>query len=512
MSDSNDRTIYLEDDTATSFADTHNFQTLDYTDPNKVNTFLEGDNIEASKQPLAKNPWVRIGIAVTFVAFTMGFGALFMVGGDKTEEIADTELETEEEPLTLSLNREEVVPQNENEEVDVMRARVALMEQQLALSQMERGEKPSPEPEPRAISNRTAPAPSSMATRSAPPPTTRPVSRVTTTRQPPPSPPPRVVTRTVSAPAARPVSQRSAPAPVTRTAVAPSQPISTFEPVDPQEAWEKASNAGVIGVMPAPPPIETFDASDTEVPERLYQLKSATPTAEPASYSEPVASSLGTKAVPGLYDEAPSAPAVVPMGQTAMATVDTAITWIDENDQFMIRLEESILDSQGYEAIPAGAYLIAQPVNVDGETGLAEVAVVGAAIGNEVIELDYRTISVAGANGDPLIADRYGDVGGEYASNDVEMFLIGAIGGIGRELTKPNSQTTTNSNFGSTTNTDYGDRNILGAVLAGGTEELVDRMGDRNDDRLAEIAQREDIMYIPRGTQIEIYINQGFTL
>ncbi|NJM98897.1 MAG: hypothetical protein HC800_18635, partial [Phormidesmis sp. RL_2_1] len=126
--------------------------------------------------------------------------------------------------------------------------------------------------------------------------------------------------------------------------------------------------------------------------------------------------------------------------------------------------------------------------------------------------LDYRTISVTGANGDPLIADRYGDVGGEYASNDVEMFLIGAIGSIGRELTKPNSQTITNSNFGSTTNTDYGDRNILGAILAGGTEELVDRMGDRNDDRLAEIAQRENIMYIPRGTQVSIYINQGFSL
>ncbi|NJM99854.1 MAG: hypothetical protein HC800_24375, partial [Phormidesmis sp. RL_2_1] len=427
MLKNNDRSpVYLEDDTATCFSDRHNFQTLDYTNQKKVNEFLEGNNTEAGKQPLAKNPWVRIGIAVAFIAFTLGFGALFMLGGDKPKEIADTEPETQEEVLTLSLNREEIAPSSQtagqSEEVDVMKARLALMEQQLALSQIERGEKPNPEPEPRAVSSRTASS-STAATRSTPPPTTRPISRVNTTRQPPSPPATRTVTRTVSAPA-RPIPQRTAPTPVAR----PSQPISTFEPVDPQAEWEKASNAGVIGVMPAPPsPIET-DVSGVEAPERLYQLKSATPTAEPASYSEPVASSsLGPKGVPGLYDEAPSA-AVVPMGQSVRATVDTAITWIDGNDQFMIQLDEPILDADGFVAIPVGAYLIAQPVSVDGETGLAEVAVVGAAIGNEVIELDYRTISVTGANGDPLIADRYGDVGGEYASNDVEMFLIGAIG------------------------------------------------------------------------------------
>ena len=92
------------------------------------------------------------------------------------------------------------------------------------------------------------------------------------------------------------------------------------------------------------------------------------------------------------------------------------------------------------------------------------------------------------------------------------MFAVGALGGIGRVLTRPNSQVITTGTFGATSSTDFGDPNILGAILAGGTEQLTERMAERNAERLAELRSRQDIFYLPEGTEVQFYVNSGLSI
>ena len=308
-------------------------------------------------------------------------------------------------------------------------------------------------------------------------------------------PQPRTVIRTVPA-----SSPPSSPSPSFSVA-----PVVVPEPVNPQEAWLAASTAGVFGAMPPMQAPETPAEAIAQEPEPEYELQSANYVQE----AEDSGLFSAAESVPGLVY---NGPLTIPMGSSAKAEVISPISWLGENDQFVLQTTEDVLSNSDQVAIPSGSRIVVQPISVDESSRIAKLAAVAVEISGEMIPIDYKKVAIRGAGGDPLIAEKYGNVGGDIASNDLEMFAVGALGGIGDILTRPNSQTVTSGTFSSSSNTEYGDRNILGAVLSGGTRDLTSRMADRNDERLSEIRSRGIIYYLPEGEEVQLYVNSEFSL
>ncbi|MEM9092519.1 MAG: TrbI/VirB10 family protein, partial [Cyanobacteria bacterium P01_F01_bin.53] len=502
---SGDEVVKIKDDTVYSLAEESGFQVVSSADPGAVDEFANSltdepeTGLSPHDLPLHKNPWLRVGAACAFIGLSLGIGAIFMLGKKSKVEVA--QVPEEAETLTLSLNKSiasSPAGTGEASEVDQLKAEMALLEQQIAMAQLARGEDVDlpRDPDTRRATSREESSANQKPTKPSSArstPAARPVAQVSQ----------RLPTSARSAP--RTLSQPA----FTRTRVpVPSSPAPAYNLPDPQAQWLAASNAGILGVSPmlepVEPPVNLSEVATAFEPPADYRLKGQ-PTSTPIK-SEPVQL---TQSIPGLFDAGPS---LIPMGQGARAVVTTPITWLNEGDQFFVQVTEPIYAQNEQVAIPEGAYVIVQPVSVDPSSRLGELAVVGLVIGDETIPIDYALISIKGAGGDPLVADTYGDIGSDIAANDAEMMLIGALGRVGEELIRPDSESITNTAFGSSVSTTNGDTNILGAILAGGAEQLVARMGDRNQERLDDIRARSPIFYIPEGREVEVYINENFEL
>lgn len=510
----------IQDDTNLTLADQVNFQTVD-VEPTAGDDFANRVAEEYSdKRPLHESPYLRIGLAVGAIAFVLGFFAIWP-GGDKPATVSVEDAESDEQELSLTLDPE--ASGSDSAELEALRTEVALLEQQVALAQVDRSDAreststATPQPETSRTTTRTTTRPNSTATqatsRPARSPSTAPVSSVAVRT--PPRPAPRVT------PVSRPAAVRSA----TPTSAPPAQlasrsyspPATNYTPPDPNEEWARLSNAGMVGMMPEPDVNEDATAyaygNDVDVQvasksvEPEYQLKNASFISIEIEESDSV-EMAEAEAVPGLWSDTD----YIPLGSRAQGEVATPIVWALEDQQSTIEVIEDVTTVNGDVMVPAGAYLIVQPVQVDRSSGLAELAVVGISIDGRTTPIDYRSISISGEGGNPLIAEQYGDVGAEIASNDLENALIGALAGAGRELTRPRSESVTNTTFGSTVSRDNGNRNVVGGILQGGTERLADRMGDRNEARLDRIRDRESIWHLPQGAAVEIHFNEDVML
>lgn len=480
--------------------DTVDFQTVSTYDKQQVEEFVED-----AQKPLtgAKSPWIKVGIGLAILAFPITFGLVRLaVSGGSSQEIAETDAE---ESLTLSLDRSDMVDSGDANEVDQLRSEMALLEQQLAMAEIERGQDVNV---PRSSAGDAPTRPSEAAEPAKPSGRTSSPSRVTQ-RTPPAT---RSATRTVSASPSRVATRQSSRnvvrTPSARPPVASSSPIPTFQPVDPQAQWLAASNAGIMGAAPQMVVAEEPRFTETsQPPEPQYQLKGVRNDSQLVTYEELSYADLQDEPIPGLFNAGAS---VIPGGRSVNATIETPVTWQNQGDQFFIRLDEAITDRNDREIIPESSYVIVQPVSVDPSSRLAELAVVGVAIEDELYEIDYGLLQIKGEGGDPLIADTYGDIGGDIAANDIEMIAIGALGRVGEELIRPDSETIINSIGGSSVSRENGSLNILGAILAGGTEELSERMADRNEGRLDAMRSRDSVFYLGEGTRVEVYVNESF--
>ncbi|MEO0644899.1 MAG: hypothetical protein AAFZ17_01885 [Cyanobacteria bacterium J06650_10] len=481
--------------------DSVDFQTVSNYDKQRVEEFVED-----AQKPLsgAKSPWLKVGIGLVILAFPITFGLVRLAigGGGASQEIAETGAE---ESLTLTLDHSDMIDSGGASEVDQLRSEMALLEQQLAMAAIERGQDVNV---PRR-STGDAPNRSSAAEEPAKPSgRTSSPSRVTQRTQ----PSPRSSVRNVSVSPSRTVT-RAPSRSVVRTPYAPprvasSSPIPTFQPVDPRAQWLAASNAGIMGAAPQILVAGQSRFIENSQPEQpRYQLRGIRNNSELVSYEELSYVDPQSDSIPGLFDAGAS---VIPGGQSVKATIETPVTWQNQGDQFYIRLDESIMDRNGREILPESSYVIVQPVSVDPSSRLAQLAVVGVAIEDELYEIDYGLLQIKGENGDPLIADTYGDIGGDIAANDIEMIAIGALGRVGEELIRPESETIISSIGGSSVSRQNGSPNILGAILAGGTEELSERMADRNEGQLDEIRSRDSVFYLGEGTTVEVYVNESF--
>jgi Bacterial conjugation TrbI-like protein len=184
-----------------------------------------------------------------------------------------------------------------------------------------------------------------------------------------------------------------------------------------------------------------------------------------------------------------------------------------QQDKFIIQLSKSLTTKEGLIILPKGSQIIVQVKDIQ-KSGFIELEAIQAVIDGKEYVLPANTIAIRGKSGQPLIASKWGDKGGEIASRDAETFAVGSLAKVGKVLNQPKEeQTSSNSSFGGTSSFSSIRRNrsnILGAVLEGGFEPLTQQILQRNQQALQEIQQRENVWYVKAGTDVQVFVNQTF--
>ncbi len=181
-------------------------------------------------------------------------------------------------------------------------------------------------------------------------------------------------------------------------------------------------------------------------------------------------------------------------------------------EKFIVQLAEPLTDTEGFVALPQGTQIVAAVVSVN-ESGLAHLLVTQVVVEGQEYVLPPGTISIRGSDGRPLIAEKWGDKKPLIASGDITSFLFGALSKVGQNLTQPDSQSSTSSSgfgFTSSTSTQSGGRNLLGAVLEGGFTPLIQQITERNNQRIQSLAGSPNVWYISAGETVQVFVNQSF--
>ena len=459
-----------------------NFQTIE-KEPEGIENFVSD---KEAKRSLAQNPLFKVGIAATVavVFLFIGFQTNKHSGEEESTEL--TEAEAVEEELTLSL--EEGTGAGEVTELAQAQAELALLQQQISMEEINRTQLDR-EVAAAEARRRQGQGPRQISAQPDESVRPRPATRPAPTPTPP---PPRAVAarpETVALPPVAPGRQQSRP------------PTEEIDPIDPIALWNNKSQLGVIGGLGSP------YMGVTEEPEEV-SASSVSPRFSDVSLS----ATVSNQGIPGIR-EVNRRGGAIPLGRRFKGEATVAIPWIDTADRnrqnYLIRLEEPLLDNRDNIAIPEEAFMIVQTNGVNRSSGYAELSVIGYQLNDEIYELPIGVISVNGEDGDLLIAERYtdGGGGGELAS----LFGLGALSGVGDAL-DGNSTTIDVFSTGATVSSTSGDGDVFGSAIGGGADAVIDQYSRRAEQNFEDRQKREAIFYLSEGYEVEFYVTQEFVL
>ena len=184
------------------------------------------------------------------------------------------------------------------------------------------------------------------------------------------------------------------------------------------------------------------------------------------------------------------------------------------SQEVILELTED-LTSGNQVALGAGTQIVAVVSSVD-TSGLVtlqvESVILPAGSAYTDISLDPNSLQIRGASGEPLMASAYKGDEQEMRNLELDAALIGALGGIGRVLTQPDSESTAIGPGGSISTTSNGSPNIIGGILDGAAQAVIAPRQERLRQEAAEISQRPNVWYIPAGEDIEVLVADTFVL
>ncbi|MFG6107659.1 TrbI/VirB10 family protein [Leptothoe sp. EHU-05/26/07-4] len=363
-------------------------------------------------------------------------------------------------------------------------------------------------------------------------------------------------TDTVTRAAPQPAPAVPRPAPVQPAPVQPmpqSQPAVQIapEPIGPWEQWQQFALSGTLGQVQfvahtqpnaqptarpnttnrTPQPTITRQSQTTIGPARTVSPGTAAPqqpvvrvpapeTNTPAVAQTPE-SSLGTYVngytpIPGMRHPTTQ---TIPVGTTVTATVTTPILWPGDGSQvtnsrspdtpkYIVTLDAPLMTADERIVFPRAAQLVVTVAPMDTESGVATLDVLAILRDDQSYSIPNGHLHIRGKDGNPLVADRFNDPGGAIFSMDAGLFVISGLANLGTILNRPRSSTVINSDFQGTIATEYDDPNFLGAVLEGGAGALAERLADRNDQAIEDLAERPSTWYLPAGTPVQLFVNQ----
>lgn len=312
-----------------------------------------------------------------------------------------------------------------------------------------------------------------------------------------------------------------------------SAPTPTKQPTDPMEEWTAINRLGSYGSSeiadnsdtynnnkPSNNTVDNKQPAQITIPHATPVLTVSSETVETSSSLEPLHSEEAA-----IINGAPIQQLTV--GTSASGKLTTPLVWgknsnnnTDKNsttatqaEKFIVELTEPLTTEDGLTTLPKGSQVIASVDNIQ-KSGFVQLQATQVVIEGKEYVLPAGAISIRGSSGQPLIASKWGDKGGEIASRDAETFVVGSLAKVGKVLNQPKEEQIFNSSgFGGTTTFSSNRQNrtnILGAVLEGGFEPLTQQMLERNQRALTSIQQQEQVWYIKAGTNVQVFINKSF--
>ncbi|MFG6093916.1 TrbI/VirB10 family protein [Leptothoe sp. ISB3NOV94-8A] len=520
--------------------------------PNLDDTLVSETAFDAvemkSERPAWKMPGpklIAVGIALVPVFGIAGYFMLASRQTDKTD-IAASEASTDTEVANEIPSITEVALEESRNEVARLKSNMALSDQAYVQQQSQEAAKPKSSSSPT-----TTPAPPKVTTKPA---VSRPAPVVSASPRPAPAIDYRPTPRPVQATPPR-------PAPAVTAAASPR-----FSDTDPTERWQTLARLGSYGtVTPIEPAEETETADGDNGVETIpvaqispHSVMATVPTQSPPApeesepevipeepapleLSEPILLANTQSSIPEISEplplentlqaqaspealrdaearilEEPIQPPSLMSGTYASGELTTPVV-LNESEQssrYVVRLNEPLMDNRGRTAIPSESDLTVE-VEPVGDDRLVEISAVSASWqeGNnqQEILLPDAVVQIRGADGHPLIAQGYGDPGGEIAALDASEVALGAVRRASELYTRPNTRVQTNDN--STVVTEENpDPNILAGALEGGTDVLLDILSERNQQARDAIAQRPQVLYLEENTPVQVFVNASMQL
>lgn len=456
--------------------------------------------IESPKRArISANPFVKMGLigAVCCTgAFFVGliflqFASFDLKGAFKGKPTQTSLALAEEEEKSISLEEENAQLKAELALSDQEKQLKALKEKMDAenrattdedLPKLEIVSEPSPSPEPvapvRVQPTRIPPSPT----------TSRPVVQRRELPRLPirPAPTPSVVRATTPPP----VKIPTPPAP------RPSTPVETVatNSASSLEKWQQLSALGSYR-----------GSTSYESPKLLAKANSPTKLVSAKSpENEPTASTI-TKEL---------AKNIVAVGQLVKAELVSPLLGADGvNSQytFMVKLSEPILDEEGAEVAPKNTLVVFNLERIHG-SGLVMAEATSILKDGQKMTVPSGAIALWSKGGEPLVAKQKKAGGDEVAKRNLAIFALGALGKVGEISNRATSSSNFSSFGGYSSSTTYGDPNYLGAVLEGGLEPLVEEMQQTNSSAIAALSNRPYYWFVEVGTDVELLVNNAFSL
>ena len=505
-----------------------------------------------------------VAIPLGVVAFVIGGILVGLTGGGKTSDESDTEVigEAVEDPAELEARRTE-------EEIAELKTANALGNQASVLASQQ------PQTEVRSRPQETgSPAESRVQENQAPPerqpdvPQTRVVARPEAVRSRPVSAPRPVVQRPTPIQRPTPMVAAAAPRPtpvqtsIIRTDTLP-QPIEP--PVDPYEAWERLNALGSYGrvseenfsdangnlalvssetdLVPGEPyiPVVVSNSGST-VPILTSLEKSNTYIADSTEETmvlEVPAEAVEAEAVLPLVaqeeadDEYSSSVDFIMQGSQSLSTQESVraieiLPGVSAQGEFIVPMAwsgdlpssagaivlTSDLISDSTVVMPKGTQLTVELAS-SSSSGMVDLRITSIILPNdsyEEMQLPASAITIQSGDGSVLTAKEILGSQGERNRLTRNQALLGAIGQIGSVLNRPNSSSSAIGPTGAISSTDYGSGSIIGAVLEGSANAIINQRAQENQ-RLAEsLEDRDSILVLEEGTSVEIFVNQRIVL
>jgi hypothetical protein len=297
----------------------------------------------------------------------------------------------------------------------------------------------------------------------------------------------------------------------------PSRIFAASPPAEvknPAEEWQRLASIGSYGNLAAPSEMPKAIAPNPAIASNV--------STQSLVIEKPRSDSLTSYLAQSEKSLQATSANTLLVGTTARASLKTALVFSTDGSRvigsapglipkFIVTLQEAISTADGKVAIPANASLIVVARPLDAKSGLSELDVVGIVINGRELTPPANAITIRGADGAPLIADKYFDRGSEISGMDVGTFLTSALAEVGKLTNSPTSTSSISTLGGSSTVNTAPPPNYIGAALSGGFGILSETLNRRSQQALEEIKTRPNVFFIPAGKELQVFVNQSVT-
>lgn len=281
------------------------------------------------------------------------------------------------------------------------------------------------------------------------------------------------------------------------------------EEVNPMERWIAAAQLGSYGQVSA------VKEPEAEIASNQTAVEYATLTVPTKSKQQaPQTLEVNFDEETPILHEQPRQ--LLMPGTGAKAVLATPFAWDGSEDKFSDRLSvvlaEPLLAADNSVALPAKTQLLVELRSLS-ESGLVRLVAVAAVVQQDdqqyEIALPENSISIRGTEGKPLVAQKLSNKKREIGKRNATRFALGAIGRAAGLINRSRSESVVSNDGEFSRSTQNDDPDLLAGVLEGGTDAILDDIDKRNEEAIAAIEQRPDVLFLKAGTKVEVFVNSA---